>query len=181
MTEKEIKEYRSLIETQLKEKESDIENTITYINIGLLGFFLTINEKFIPLISSQYKWILAISIFSFLASFILGLINKYKTTEFDRKIIEIIDCRDLKNEQDEQYLFDKWKEYDTTLRNIRNIIYLFLSIGLITQLIYFFINLSKDLPEDKNIKIEVTIRNIDTIIKHNNIYLKIQNVKKIKK
>ena len=107
MTEDEIKEYRSVIDTQLREKETDIETTISYITLGLLGLFLTINEKFIPLASSQDKLILLISVLSFVISFMIGLLNKFQTTKFDRQIIDILDETDLTNEDEEQKLLQK--------------------------------------------------------------------------
>lgn len=177
MTDIEIKEYRSLIETQLKEKEADIETTITYVTLGLLGLFLTINEKFIPLISSSFKWILVISILSFVTSFILGLYNKFNTTKFDREIIDLIDSSDLKIEQEENKLLAKWKECDNTLQNIRNIIYCFLIIGLITQLIYFFVNLNKEAPKDKTLNIEIKYSDFDSILKFDNTNIHIYNTK----
>lgn len=181
MKENEIKEYRSLIETQLKEKEADIETTITYITLVLLGLFLTINEKFIPLISSIYKWILLISILSFLVSFILGLYNKFNTTKFDREIIDILDSTDLESEEEETILLNKWKDCDNKLQDIRKLIYLFLIIGLITQLIYFFVNLNNELPKDKTMKIEIKYSNYDTLINFDNNNIHIFNSKELKK
>ena len=181
MTEIQIKEYRSLIETQLKDKEADIETTITYVTLGLLGLFLTINEKFIPLITSINKWILLISICAFVISFILGLYNKFNTTKFDREIIDLLDSLELKKEEDENILLDKWKKCDSSLQNIRKLIYCFLIIGLITQLVYFFTNLNIETTKDKSIKIEIKYSNIDTIMKLENTNIHIYNAKELKK
>lgn len=169
MKAEEIKQYRTDINVQLKEKESDIETTITYVTIGLLGFFLTINEKFIPLKTSNYKVLMLLSVFSFFFSFFLGLINKLKTTKYDREIINIIDNADLTQEKDEQLLLEKWKNSDSNLQSTKKFIYIFLVLGIIFQLVYFFLNVNSISKEVDTLKIEINNSEIDSILKNKNI------------
>ena len=69
MTEEQIKLYREQIDSQIKEKENDIESNMFLLIIGSLGFFLTINEKFIGLKDSSVKALMFISVFFLLVSF----------------------------------------------------------------------------------------------------------------
>ncbi len=173
MTPEETKEYRSTIEGQLKDKETDIETTITYVTLGLLGLFLTINEKFIPLANSKFKIILLVSVIGFVLSFVFGLINKFKTTKFDREIIDLIDNSDLTQEENEDKLLKKWQKCDTVLQTNRRSIYFLLVFGLIAQLFYFFLNLNEQKKENDSIKIEITVPKVDTFIqlKNTNIHI----------
>lgn len=165
MTDEQIKEYRAEIASQLKEKETEIENNITNITVALLGFFLTINEKFIPLKSSHFKLLFLISVISFVASFFLGLRKKWKTSKIDRDIIEFIDNNDLKERNVEIQLDTKWQDGEKSLNCFRNWIYSLLFIGLITQLVYLYLNLNSKVEENNNLKIEIPNTYFDTIIK----------------
>jgi len=177
MTEEDITYYRNSIETQLKDKEVEIDTSITYIIVGLLGLFLTINEKFIPLIDSKYKLLLGLSILNFLISFLLSLANKFLTTYYDRRILDFIDEKDLRIDENEKLLLKKWKKYDSVLQRNKIFLYSCLFIAMIFQFIYLFINLN--IPkEDNKIKLEkVKIKN-DTILKSNENKIFIIKVKK---
>jgi hypothetical protein len=180
MTDEQIKEYRAEIASQLKEKETEIETNITNITVALLGFFLTINEKFIPLKSSHFKVLFLISVVSFVTSFFLGLRKKWKTSKIDRDIIDFIDNNDLKIRDIEIQLDSKWKSGEKSLNNFRNWIYSLLFIGLITQLIYLYLNLNSKVEENDNIKIEIPNTYFDTIINSEKTKIQI-DIKSLKK
>lgn len=169
-----VNQFRALIETQLKEKETDIDTTITYINVGLLGLFLTINEKLIPFSTSIHKCLLYISVLSFMASFFIGIINKIVTTHFDRKAIHFIDNNDLKDRTNEVKLLEKSKYYDKILQRIRALLIIpLLFLGLIIQIIYFFINIKQPQMDKESIMIEIKTSKSDTTInlKNTNIHI----------
>ena len=67
MNPKQIAEYREKIDLQLKEKSGEIESHISLIIVAALGFFLTINEKFIGLKDASLKYLLLLSISSYWA------------------------------------------------------------------------------------------------------------------
>ena len=46
MTKEEIKDYRRILEKEFMDKDNEIEAQLSYITVGALAFFLTINEKF---------------------------------------------------------------------------------------------------------------------------------------
>ncbi|MGD0583383.1 MAG: hypothetical protein ABR974_10605 [Bacteroidales bacterium] len=50
MTKEQLMEYRKLLEKDFTNKDLEIETSLSYISVGALGFFITINEKFLDLI-----------------------------------------------------------------------------------------------------------------------------------
>lgn len=169
MNAEEKKQYRSLVETQLKEKETDIETTITYVTVGLLGLFLTINEKFIPFSTSKFRILIYVSVGGFVLSFLIGIINKLMTTKFDRKVIDFIDNSDLAVRDKELELLEISKKCDKILRGIRSyLIFPLLLIGLIAQIFYFFLNLNQPQKDNESIKIEIQSPKSDTTLKLKN-------------
>jgi|GEM_PF-2542395 len=162
MTDEQIKLYRNDISNQLKEKESEIENNVSTVTVALLAFFITINEKFIPIVDSNFKVLLFISVGSLVISFSLSIVNKFLTTKYDKKIIEIIDSNNLSEEAGEKQLYDAWKDGSKVLSIIKVIIYILLIVGLVSQIFYFYINLdNKKTSTNRKIQIEITESAID--------------------
>ncbi len=142
MTKEEIDEYREKIDIQLKEKVTEIESNIALIIIGSLGFFLTINEKFIVLINSKVQWSLFLSVIFLITSFLLYLINKHLTTKFDRRIISFLDDNMKPDDIDSNTkLMKMWKKYDGILVCNLNIIYILLALGVIFETFFFMKNI----------------------------------------
>lgn len=166
MTSNEINEYREEIATQLKEKESELETNISNVTVAMLALFLTINEKFIPISTSEYKWLFILSTSAFAISFICGLYKKHYTTKFDRKIIDFIDNNDLTKVTEEKNLLNLWSKADKNLYSWKVATYITLSLAIISQVFYFFLNSSKSTIEKDNnvIKIELKQNDIDTIV-----------------
>ena len=142
MTKEEIDEYREKIDIQLKEKVTEIESNIALIIIGSLGFFLTINEKFIVLVNSKVQWSLFLSVIFLITSFLLYLINKHLTTKFDRSIISFLDDNMKPDDIDSNTkLMKMWKKYDGILVCNLNIIYILLALGVIFETFFFMKNI----------------------------------------
>jgi len=142
MTKEEIDEYREKIDIQLKEKVTEIESNIALIIIGSLGFFLTINEKFIVLVHSKVQWSLFLSVIFLITSFLLYLINKHLTTKFDRSIISFLDDNMKPDDIDSNTkLMKMWKKYDGILVCNLNIIYILLALGVIFETFFFMKNI----------------------------------------
>jgi hypothetical protein len=142
MTKEEIDEYREKIDIQLKEKVTEIESNIALIIIGSLGFFLTINEKFIVLLNSKVQWSLFLSVLFLITSFLLYLINKHLTTKFDRSIISFLDDNMKPDDIDSNTkLMKMWKKYDGILVCNLNIIYILLALGVIFETFFFMKNI----------------------------------------
>lgn len=172
MTKEEIDQYREKIDLQLKEKVTEIESNVAFIIVGSLGFFLTINEKFIVLVNSKVKWALFSSIILLIVSFIFYLINKHLTTKFDRKIITFLDD-EMKpdNIESNTKLMIMWKKYDGILMCNLNIIYILLGLGIIFETFFFV----KNIMENEHSKINIenlpqkTTNKIDTFKINNNV------------
>lgn len=181
MTQDEINEYRNEIATQLKEKESELETNISNVTAAMLALFLTINEKFIPISTSEYKFLFIISTSAFGTSFIAGLIKKHQTTKFDREIIDFIDNNeDLTKSTEEQKLLELWSKADKNLYIWKLVTYITLSVAIITQIFYFFLNANKTETKEKEtniLKIELHQASLDTLInvKKSNIKINIHS------
>ena len=142
MTKEEIDEYREKIDIQLKEKVTEIESNIALIIIGSLGFFLTINEKFIVLVNSKVQWSLYLSVIFLITSFLLYLINKHLTTKFDRSIISFLDDNMKPDDiESNTNLMKMWKKYDGILVCNLNIIYILVALGVIFETFFFMKNI----------------------------------------
>jgi hypothetical protein len=140
MNTNEISNYREEVAQQLKEKESEIETSLSYITVGALGFFLTINEKFLKLQDCQLKNLLILSVFLLIVAFILILVKKSLTTRYDRKLLHFLDEMKPENRQEELELYDIWEKHDKTLRNIKTSTYFALGTGIILQVLFFMLN-----------------------------------------
>lgn len=140
MKEEEIEKYRDKIDQQLKEKTSEIESNIAYIIVGALGFFLTINEKFIGLRSASFKFLLFLSIILLLVAFFLFLLNKHLTTVYDRKLIDILDKIKPEDEKDDKELLHNWEKFDKVISGTRKAIYLTLFLGIVFEIVFFMTN-----------------------------------------
>lgn len=140
MTQGEKDEYRKAVAEQLKEKVSEIDTNISYVIIGSLGFFLTINEKFIGFKEASCIWLAYLSIIFLLSSFFLFLYNKHLTTKYDREIIDFVDGMNINNREDDVKLLEMWKKSDSSVTSFRNINYFLVSIGITFEIIFFMIN-----------------------------------------
>jgi len=162
MKQPEIDKYRELIDLQLKEKVTEIESNISIIIVGSLGFFLTINEKFVGIKDALQKWALIISVLLLLTSFFIYLYSKYLTTKYDRKIIDFLD--DEMKEDDKESntkLLKMWTQFDTTLSKNRKVIFWTLAFGILFEIFFFMFNLlyaESKKKDDKILNIEVTIK-----------------------
>lgn len=160
MEKEQIKTYREKIDIQLKEKESEIENSITYISVGALGFFITINEKFFKIDKTTCSFLLYLSLSLLLFSFIVILIKKYKTTSYDRKIIDFLDKMPEKDKEQDKKLLKLWKSSEYNLKLFKIISYSSLGLGITFQLIFFFLNILSEpkTPNTAKDKLEIVIK-----------------------
>jgi hypothetical protein len=142
MNQTEIKDYRKILEKEFSEKDLEIETSLSYISIGSLGFFITINEKFTELKTAHYKAILIISLIFLLLSFILILYRKSRTSHFDFKMMRFLDGMKPDSQMDDQGLYEIWKQSHSVLSRIRIYIYFSLAFGLALQLLFLLLNLN---------------------------------------
>ncbi len=162
MKQNEIDKYRELIDLQLKEKVTEIESNASLIIIGSLGFFLTINEKFVGIKDSSQKWALIASVLLLLASFLIYLYSKYLTTKYDRELINFLDDKMKEDNKDSNTeLLNMWATFDTTLSRNRKAMFRTLGLGVCLEIFFFMFNLLFIEPrksDTENLKIEITIR-----------------------
>lgn len=140
MKETEIKDYRKILEKEFVEKDLEIETTLSYISVGALGFFITINEKFLKIQTANYKLILILSLVFLFLSFILILFRKSRTSQQDLTLMEFIDKMKPNSEIDDNQLLELWDKSHKTLNFIRKFIYFSLGIGIGLQVIFLMLN-----------------------------------------
>ena len=140
MTLEEIKEYRRILEKEFIDKDNEIETQLSYITVVSLGFFITINEKFLKLQSADYKIILVLSLIFLFITFVLILIRKSRTSHHDLLMMEFIDKMETNSDDHDQMLLCMWDKSHRQLKNIRVAIYITLGIGIGLQVLFIVLN-----------------------------------------
>jgi hypothetical protein len=141
MTKEEIKDYRKLLEKDFTDKDLEIETSASYISIGALGFFITINEKFLKLEAANYKIILILSLVFLFLSFVLILYRKSRTSHNDLKLMEFSDEMSHDSEEDDAKFLQMWQDSHKELSWIMIIIYYCLGIGIGLQVLFLLLNI----------------------------------------
>ena len=141
MTDIEIKDYRKILEKEYIDKDLEIETTLSYISIGALGFFLTINEKFLKIQTANNKCVLVLSLISLFIAFTLILYRKYRTSHHDLKLMKHIDNMEHNSEESDKQLLKLWEISHRELSNIRIFVYISLTIGIGLQVLFLLLNL----------------------------------------
>lgn len=142
MKDTEIEEYRRILAKEFSDKDIEIETTTGYISIAALGFFITINDKFISLETATCKWALIVSLCLLAISFILVLARKYKAKHDDLSLMDFIDDMKENSEDDDTALYHKWAKSHKQLKNILTAIFLCLATGIVFQVIFFVLNIN---------------------------------------
>lgn len=140
MNQTEIKDYRKILEKEFMDKDIEIETTLSYISIGALGFFMTINEKFFKIQTSNYKFILIISLLFLFLSFVLILIRKSRSGHHDLILLQHLDSMNQDSEEDDLDLLKLWDNCHKELRTIRIFIYITLATGIGLQILFLVFN-----------------------------------------
>ncbi len=141
MTKDEITEYRKIIDKDFSDRDLEIETTLSYISIGALGFFITINDKFIELQTAKYRVILIVSLTLIFLAFALVLYRKSKTTSNDLKLLDFIASMKSNSKKDDAELFALWKENHNCLEKIKNCVYVSLGMGVGLQVLFLTFNI----------------------------------------
>lgn len=136
MTEIEIKDYRKILEQEFISKDLEIETSLSYISIGSLGFFITINQEFFKLQTACFKWILITSLIFIFISFILLLFRKAKTVKYDRNLMDFLDNMNNDNIEDDLKLQRLWVSNHKKLSWILYSIYICLGTGIGLQILF---------------------------------------------
>jgi hypothetical protein len=140
MTDIEKSDYRKILEKEFVDKDLEIETTLSYISVGALGFFITINEKFLKIQTADCKLILILSLFFLFLSFVLILYRKSRTSHHDLILMGFIDKMESNSVDDDNHLLDLWDNSHRELNGIRKFIYISLSIGIGLQILFLAIN-----------------------------------------
>jgi hypothetical protein len=185
MSKRKSSEYRTRIDGVIESMDKEIDTSLTYISIGALGFFLTINEKFIKLTGCSYKIFLIISAILLLGSFVILLIKKYTSVKYSKKILDSIDEMIPDENISDKDILDQvtliWEESEKKFLWINTTVYLSLSIGVVLQVAFFLINFfNKESLEEKHhiehVIILNDLENVDTILISNDT-VKIYGIK----
>jgi hypothetical protein len=141
MTKDEIKEYRKTLGKAFSDRDQEIETTLSYITIGALGFFLTINEKFLKLQEANYKIMIIISLVFLFLAFVLMLRRKSRIIHHSMKMMKFADHMKPDTTEDDVNLFKLWQNSHKELLAIRKVVYLSLVLGIGLQILFFFMNI----------------------------------------
>ncbi|NLE04136.1 MAG: hypothetical protein GX638_04940 [Crenarchaeota archaeon] len=141
MSDEEINEYRKILEKEFTKKDLEIDNQLTYISIGSMGFFITIQEKFLKVTDQHCKIIFILSLVFLFITFILIIIRNARTRYHDLSMMSYIDEMDNNNIEHDQTLYDIWEKCHKELGCFRVITYITLGIGIGLQLLYIIFNL----------------------------------------
>ncbi len=140
MTLQEIKEYRRILEKEFIHKDNEIETQLSYITVVSLGFFITINEKFLKIQSADFKIVLILSLIFLFVTFVLILLRKSKTSHHDLLMMGFLDNMKVDSNEQDQKLLSMWDKSHRQLKNIRLSIYITLSIGIGLQVLFIVLN-----------------------------------------
>ena len=141
MTPEELKDYRKTVADDYTKKDTEVETSLTYVTVGLLSFFITINEQFIKLGTAEYRLLLVVSLFLLFFTLVLILIRKSKTVSFDRKLMTYIDSMKANNESQDRGLVKLWEKGLRSLEYLMNFAYVSLSLGIGLQVLFLVLNL----------------------------------------
>jgi hypothetical protein len=141
MKEQEIKDYRKVLEAEYTAKDSEIETTLSYITIGALGFFITINDKFLRIQDSKHIFLLIVSLILMFGAFVLILIRKSKTIRNVFDLMTQIDRIEANNEAQDKELYEIWENGHKTLTKLRKSTFICLSLGIGLQILFLLLNI----------------------------------------
>ena len=167
--------YRSEINKEISEKVNDLDSNIFLVIAGSLGFFLTINEKFIGLKDASLKPMLCVSIVLLLCSLTLYLYNKHFMTNCEKEILDFIDDKMKPDNMDhDKILIKMWKRHDKGIEKRKKMIFGSLILGIITQIIFFMVNvMSSPIKKDESKQmVRIEIVNLDTLSKTHSVTIK---------
>jgi hypothetical protein len=143
MDKNELDEYRRIIESEYSKKDNEIETTTSYISVGLLGFFITINEKYISLNESTCKFLFTLSLLSYSLSFVLILYRKYVDQKSNLEILDQISSMSSgRSEGDEARLYKIWYDGNCKCKRVLKLSFIFLAIGVASSVVFILTNLS---------------------------------------
>ncbi|MFC2104780.1 hypothetical protein ACFLS4_05465 [Bacteroidota bacterium] len=142
MTEKELKDYRKILEKEYSDKDLEIETSLSYISIVALGFFITINDKFLKIQDAKFKPLLIVSLSFLFLSFVLILIRKSRTIRYDFNMMTFIDKMKPNSESQDQNLLNLWDTSHKELTLIRTLTYISLSVGIGLQILFLVLNIN---------------------------------------
>lgn len=141
MTKDDLKDYRKILEKEYSEKDLEVETSLSYITIGALGFFITINDKFLKIQEANFTIILILSLTLIFVSFVLILIRKSKTIRYDFDMMTFIDKMEPDSESQDKELLNLWDKSHKTLTSLRTYTYISLSTGIGLQIIFLLLNI----------------------------------------
>lgn len=151
MTPDQISSYREQINKEIGEKAKDLDSNVFLVIAGALGFFLTINEKFIGLREAQLKPFLFLSLISLGISLSVFIYDKYFVTDCEKEILDFLDKKMRPHDPAlQQQLLDMWEENERKLVRNKKWIFGSLICGIAAQMIFFLYNLMLAPPQTQN-------------------------------
>lgn len=143
MNKDEVNEYRRVVESEYSKKDNEIETTTSYLSAGLLGFFITVNERFISLNESTCKILFVLGMLLLSASFISILVRKYCDQRADIRLLDhISEMRGDGDLEMENKLYQIWKTGSNRSELILRYSFIFLALGVVTSVAFVLINLN---------------------------------------
>lgn len=141
MTKEEVKDYRTILEKEYMDKDTEIDSSISYISAGALGLVLSINDKFISIKTAEFKGFLIASLILLLAALVLMIVRKMITSKHDLKMLDYLtEIKDGADEKQETQLLKLYTDCDNQLSITRFIAIISLLTGIAFEVTFFIIN-----------------------------------------
>lgn len=165
MTPEQISSYREQINQEIGEKAKDLDSNVFLVIAGALGFFLTINEKFIGLREAQLKPALFLSLISLGVSLSMFIYDKYFVTDCEKEILNFLDTKMKPHDPAlQKQLLGMWEDNERKLVRHKKWIFGSLILGIAAQMVFFLFNLmwAPLQPQNPPQRLRIEIVNSDT-------------------
>jgi hypothetical protein len=169
MTPEQISSYREQINKEIGEKSQDLDSNVFLVIAGALGFFLTINEKFIGLREARLKPVLFLSLTSLCVSLTMFIYDKYFVADCEKEILNFLDTKMKPNDIAlQKQLLGMWEDNERKLVRNKKWIFGSLIFGIAAQMVFFLYNVMWAPPQPQNPpqRLRIEIVNSDTAKGH---------------
>jgi hypothetical protein len=137
----ELSTYRDSLQEDITAKEKEYHTTITYISVGALAFFLTLNDKFFKIEPAHGKGWLFASLGLLLLSVVLYIPANMVDIRADWALMDKVDELIVEGKEDDDLLLAIWRKWMRWSRLIYNARLIFMLTGVALEVIFVTCNL----------------------------------------
>jgi hypothetical protein len=145
--------YRDGLKDGISDGEKDYQTTITYLAVGALAFFLTINEKFFHLTTTRYQCLLWLSLGALLLTLFLLLVCTILDIRGNEAIRDLADKMLDNKAYNKDELTREWAKWMQRTRLWYYTRFALLLGGITMEVLFVCLNLQigTDQPKSENI------------------------------